>query len=434
MEAERSKKRFVKERCEMQYDEKRVNRERGRAEDTLPIERPKRPDNPKRPFVLVAGGTGGHVFPAVSVALLLQKMGRKVIFVTDERAQAWVQGVDRCYVFPLRNSTSSNKMASSRLGSVMTRGMFFLRLAWSGLRSLALFVRHRPAIVVGFGGYPSAPPVLAAQLLRIPTLLHECNSLLGRANALLKPLAKGFTSGFPHVLTPGGKEVAGFSFVGNPLRENLDRLSRRPYTLPSTLPSDKVRLFVTGGSQGSDFLAWLVPEALRLLPDEVRERFDVTQQVREKELSRVEQVYSEMGVSCEVRPFFADMETPLRRTHLMISRSGALTLSEIAAAGLPSVLVPLASSRDGDQLHNALQFHRAGAAHFLEEGPQAPELLARMLEEVAKYPRVLESMSQAARSFYVPQATEHFVTAIFTCLDELHEAKLDELERREVRG
>lgn len=391
----------------------RQSQEEGRA--MKGNERKRSRQERERPFVLVAGGTGGHVFPAISVAVLLQKLGRRVIFITDERAQTWVKGVDRCLVFPLRDQ-----------GRPTPRWKFFLRLIKSGLKSLILFLRERPAMVVGFGGYPSAPPVLAAQLLRIPTLLHECNSLLGRANAILKPFAKGLTSGFPHVLTSSGEEVQGFSFVGNPLRRNLDLLSTRPYTPPH----DKVRLFVTGGSQGADFFTKLVPAAIHFLPGEIREKIEVTQQVREKDVEKVKKAYEEMGVPCEIRPFFEDMETPLRKAHLMIARSGALTLSEIAAAGVPSVLVPLASSRDGDQLYNALQFHRAGAAHFFEEKTATPGAIAKILGEAVKYPQGLKSRSQAARTFYVPLAAEHFVAAMMACLERLREEKLAKLEKR----
>lgn len=346
--------------------------------------------NATKPLIVVAGGTGGHVFPALRVALGLKKLGKPVVFITDERACQWVQGVDHVVVHRLRGSG---------------RLTFGLRLLLSGFKSLWLFLWHRPAAVIGFGGYPSAPPVFAAQMLRIPTLIHECNSLLGRANEVLCRHARKVTTGFPGLKTREGVPSVAFEWVGNPLRSGFEVALSKPYVPPK----ETIRLLITGGSQGSHALSKRVATAISLIPEDLRKRLQIVHQVREHDLDEVQGLYEQIGVQTTLKTFFDDMPEQMQQAHLMIARSGALTLAEIAAVGVPSILIPLASSRDGDQLDNALQFQNNHAAVCLEEHQATPEALAKHMEELLRNPDQLEAMSQAARSLAVPQAAERLI-------------------------
>lgn len=348
----------------------------------------------ERPIVLVAGGTGGHVFPAISVALFLKRLGKKVIFITDERAEKWVRNAkklsDSVVVHPLRRTSGRTSLWE-----------FISRLLTSAGRSGWRFVRQRPAVVVGFGGYPASAPLLTAQILGIPTIIHECNCLLGRANAVLRPLAV-LTTGFPVLNGVPLDKVDDGIFVGNPLREEFDSLKKRIYEPPK----GTIRLLVTGGSQGSDFFAKLIPAALESLPQEVRGRLEVTHQVSDLLRPSVEAVYKRAGITCTLRPFFDDMPAQMAKAHLIIARSGALTVTEIMAAGLPSVLIPLGCSRDGDQLTNAQYCQEANAAVYLTEERATPKGLADTLQSLLTAPERLLQMSQAAKAIVRLDATE----------------------------
>ncbi|GHS91077.1 UDP-N-acetylglucosamine--N-acetylmuramyl-(pentapeptide) pyrophosphoryl-undecaprenol N-acetylglucosamine transferase [Alphaproteobacteria bacterium] len=342
--------------------------------------------------MLAAGGTGGHVFPALSLARVLKQRGHRVVLFTDERAEPWVQPQDFARIFVTHLKKTHGRT---------TRLSFALRLLGCGVKSLAFFVRHRPAVVVGFGGYPSAPTVLAAQWLRIPFVLHECNALLGRANERLMPKARAVTTGFPEVSKIDAKKQI---FVGNPLRQEFEALKAHSYEPPQK--SGPLNLLVLGGSQGSHIFSSTVPLALQALPQEFLRRLSLVQQVREADAETVKHGYARLGVSATLRPFFKDVAQQLDSAHMIISRSGALTLAEIAAAGLPSILVPLAHSRDGDQFANASHYRDAGAAVLMEEKDFVPEKLKNVLLELFENAEVLKKMSLAARKKACFHATE----------------------------
>lgn len=374
--------------------------------------------NSRRSVVLVAGGTGGHVFPALSVAQVWTKRGTPVVLFTDERAQAWAQGRD----VPWKVVVSRFKETSRKCPKSLKKVVFALRLLTCGIKSLVAFICRRPMIVVGFGGYPSAPVVLAARILRIPYILHECNASLGRANEILLSGAKALTLGFQTDIPQASQKGIPVVFTGNPVREDIAHLAEKADVANKDVgnPSKKGSveepfcLFVVGGSQGANLFSQVVPEALRLLcMNRSPLRIEVHEQVRPTDLSNVEAFYQnlskEADLTFDLRPFFEDMPKQLLRAHLVIARSGALTLSELAAAGCPSILIPLACSISNDQAANAEQFRQNAAAVVLEESVFTPKHLCFVLNTLLQAPEALEQMRGAARNLFVPHASEHLV-------------------------
>ncbi|MDR1908092.1 MAG: undecaprenyldiphospho-muramoylpentapeptide beta-N-acetylglucosaminyltransferase [Holosporales bacterium] len=346
-------------------------------------------------YILAAGGTGGHLFPAVSLACVLKSRGKSVILFTDERAEKWVDHAcfDRIVVSRFR----PNANASQKIKKII----FIKGLVWCGIKSFLFLLWRRPAAVVGFGGYPSAPTVFAAQILGIPSILHECNAILGKANEILAKRAKAITTGFKNVVKlPLQRNHV---FTGNPVREKISQLAYTKYELPK----DGVNIFIVGGSQGAGLFSRVVPEAIKCLSKECnRYNVRVIMQVSDTDRERVGLLYKQAGVDATLAPFFQNMDEILRWAHIVISRSGALSLAEIAAAGVPSVLVPLASSRDGDQLYNAAQYEQAGASVLIEEHAFTPETLTALLLELCSDHVALQEMSKAAREMFVAGAAE----------------------------
>lgn len=353
-------------------------------------------------YVLAAGGTGGHLFPAISVAKILKEKGKKVFLFTDERAQKWIKEdyFEKIFVSNLKGPVRKWK-----------KTIFGLRLLKCGIKSILFFIWKRPKIVVGFGGYPSAPTVLAAQWLGIPFILHECNASLGKANEMLIPKARAITTGFPFVVTKEEELKEKQIFVGNPIRENITHLANFPYIPPQK--EGNIHLFIVGGSQGAELFSNVVPLAIKLLPESLRKRIKICEQVREEDRLRVERYYQQLGIETKLQPFFQNMEEILRWAHFIISRSGALTLAEISAAGLPSILVPLANSTTGDQFHNAVQYRDSGASVLIEECEFLPEKLRDVLVELSENPNdVLVQMSQAAREKFIKESDRRLVDEI----------------------
>lgn len=374
----------------------------------------------KKRVVLVAGGTGGHLFPALSVARVWAAKGTPVVLFTDERAQAWAKGSDKPWKVVVSRFTGK----SGRRSGGWARITFALRLFACGFKSLGAFILHRPAVVVGFGGYPSAPVVLAARLLGVPYVLHECNASLGRANEILLGGAKALTLGFDVEVPQATQKGIPVIFTGNPVREEIAHLAERPeaanengWEVLEEKGAEAFRLFVVGGSQGSGLFSRVVPEALRLLCAERPElRLDIHEQVRANDLPGVQAFYqngvNSANVSVDLRPFFNDMPEQLSRAHLVIARSGALTLAEIAAAGCPSILVPLAGTVSNDQSSNAERFRQRAASIVLEESVFSPRHLCFVLNTLFQAPEALSQMRAAARSLFVPHASERLVEQV----------------------
>ncbi len=330
------------------------------------------------PIVLASGGTGGHVFPALAVAEELLRRGYPVCLATDPR------GID---VGPLPPSVRVYRLNILRPGGGIVgklRGGFSLLL--STIRAWKLLAQANAAGVIGFGGYPSVPTVLAAILRRLPSLIHEQNALLGLGNRLVASRVTGIALSFEHTagLTPGQQAR---SFVtGNPVRIGFGDIRKIPYALPV---DGTFGLLVLGGSQGARIFSEIVPDALSRLPEDCRARLAITQQCRPEDLDGVRARYSEIGLKARLETFFNDMPQHMAACHLVISRSGASTVAELAEAGRPSILVPYPHAAADHQTLNAQAVERQGGAWLMPAASFTAETLAARLTELIRKPQAL---------------------------------------------
>jgi UDP-N-acetylglucosamine--N-acetylmuramyl-(pentapeptide) pyrophosphoryl-undecaprenol N-acetylglucosamine transferase len=309
------------------------------------------------PFIiLAAGGTGGHMMPAEAVADVLVKEGYETALVTDKRGEALG---DIMPGIPHHVLGAASHMGGGIFGKIKSA----LSIVFSTLQVRKLFRKQRPSVVVGFGGYPSLPAVLAARSMGIPYVLHEQNAVLGRVNRLMATKAEAIALSVEH--TQRVPEDVKTVLTGNPVRELIAKLSNIAYAVP--LGFGDIRLFVLGGSQGARILSDVVPGAISKLSKDVRERLDVIHQARPEDVERVRLAYEGANVKADVKPYFEDVGAVLLRTQLVISRSGASTLSELTAMGRPAILVPLSIAADNHQEANARIVEEAGGGIVMLE-------------------------------------------------------------------
>jgi UDP-N-acetylglucosamine--N-acetylmuramyl-(pentapeptide) pyrophosphoryl-undecaprenol N-acetylglucosamine transferase len=342
----------------------------------------------KSPSVLVAaGGTGGHLFPAAALAGALTERGLAVHLATDHRAIRFGEMFpeDAIHVVASATIRSRNPIALTRTAAALGLGLF---QAWR------LIGRLQPAAVVGFGGYPSVPPVLAAVWRGVPTVIHDANAVVGRANRLLAPRVTAIATTFPETFHDAPDLAAKATLIGNPVRSAVVAAAAMPYTAPS----ETLRLLIFGGSQGARIMADIVPAAVARVEPGLRARLHIVQQAREEDLARVRGAYANLSVTAEVAPFFSDLPARIAAGHLVVARSGASTVAELAAIGRPSILVPLPHAIDQDQFANAGVLDRAGGALRLVQEAFTPERLATEIAALADAPQRLMAMAAAARS------------------------------------
>jgi UDP-N-acetylglucosamine--N-acetylmuramyl-(pentapeptide) pyrophosphoryl-undecaprenol N-acetylglucosamine transferase len=345
-------------------------------------------------YALAAGGTGGHLFPAEAVARLLVASGGAVHLLTDARADAFAASVPGVTVDLVR---------AGRLGGGPFHAAYGLaELAVGMMQARRLLRRLAPAAVIGFGGYPSVPTMLAAAQLGLPTLIHEQNVVLGRANRLLAPRARRIATGFAATrgLRPG--DLARAVHTGNPVRPAIRAVGAAPYVAPDGI----VELLVVGGSQGARIFGEIVPPALATLPAELRTRLRVSQQARPEDKNAVATQYRELGIAATVEGFFTDMPARLQRAHLVICRAGASTIAELAAAGRPAILVPYPHAMDDHQTANAGEFVQSGGGWAIPQTEFSPAALVERLTTLVTDPAALAAAAAAARSFARDDAAE----------------------------
>jgi UDP-N-acetylglucosamine--N-acetylmuramyl-(pentapeptide) pyrophosphoryl-undecaprenol N-acetylglucosamine transferase len=271
-----------------------------------------------------------------------------------------------------------------------------LRLAQGTWRAFWLLGRLRPVVAVGFGGYPTMPPLVAATWRRIPTLIHEQNGVMGRANRFLAPRVTAIATSFAGVLDREPALAAKATHTGNPVRPAVVEAAKMAYAAPER--PGPLKLLVFGGSQGARIMADIVPPAIELLPVALRANLLITQQARTEDLARVREIYGRLGAKAEVAPFFADLPARIAASHLVISRSGASTVAELAAIGRPAILVPLPHALDQDQLANASVLEKAGGAIRIDQATFTPDKLASEIARIAVAPDTLSAMAARARS------------------------------------
>jgi len=347
-------------------------------------------------IALAAGGTGGHLFPAESLARVLKVRGLRVELISDDRVTPFAA------TFP---ADAIHRIASGTVtgAGLVGKAIGALALSRGLLQSRALLARMKPAAVVGFGGYPSVPPVLAATMMGIPTVLHEQNAVMGRANRFLARRVSRVACGFPI----GGVAV----HVGNPVRASVIEAARTGYA--PLAPGGVLKLLVFGGSQGARVMAEIVTPAVALLAPTQRARLSLTQQVREEDLQRVSAAYAGLGISAACEPFFRDLPARMAASHLVIARSGASTVAELSVIGRPSILVPLPGALDQDQARNARVLADAGAADIMRQPDEfTPGSLAARLAMLLDAPDRLAAMAAAARSIGIADAAERLADLV----------------------
>ncbi|QKV17203.1 undecaprenyldiphospho-muramoylpentapeptide beta-N-acetylglucosaminyltransferase [Oricola thermophila] len=343
-------------------------------------------------ILIAAGGTGGHLFPAEALAHELKARGWSVPLATDARAARYADRFPEDKLHVIESATPSGKNPAKLVGAVWS-----LIKGW--MQSKALLNLLRPKAVVGFGGYPTVPPLFAAAG-RFPTLVHEQNAVMGRANRMLASRVTAIAGGFLAADGPFREKIVE---TGNPVRPAVIAVSHVPYVEPTK--TGPVRLVVFGGSQGARFFSDMIPEAVALMPADLRERLEIVQQARPEDEARVKARYRELGVSAEVAAFFSDLPDRIAKAHLVMSRSGASTVSEIAAIGRPAVLVPYPHALDHDQAANAAALEAAGGALVQRQAALDPQAIATLLTELLSDPDRLGAMAAAARKAGKPEAT-----------------------------
>ncbi len=351
--------------------------------------------------VVAAGGTGGHLFPAQALAEALARRGWRIVLATDERGALYA------HEFPAERRlalSAATYRKGDPIGMIAAAG----NILQGVMQARKAFTVTPPSVVVGFGGYPSVPGLLAALSMGVPTVIHEQNAVLGRVNRALAPHVKAVACAFPTLEKASSKVRARVHVVGNPVRPEIRALYAQPYP-----PTDgNLNLLITGGSQGAQLLSELLPQAVLRLPDALRARLKVQQQTRRESLEGAIETYKEAVVEAEIAPFFRDMAGRLAKAHLVVGRAGASTCCEIAVAGRPAILVPLKIATDDHQRFNAKLLADAGAAEVATEEVLTVDVMTRALQTLLSSPERLTRMAAAAHSVAVPDGAEHLADLV----------------------
>ncbi len=346
-----------------------------------------------RKILIAAGGTGGHLFPAESLAHALNERGYEVHLATDHRANNYGSEFPAREIHIIASATFGDR---SPLGLIKSAA----NLARGELQSLGLVRRLDPLATIGFGGYPTLPPLLAAWLTGRPTIVHEANAVMGRANRFLAPRVTAIATTFRDTGLMGNG--AGRAVVtGNPVRPKV-LAAVAPYREPTE--GGKIDVVVFGGSQGARVFAEIVPPALEALPADVRARLRLVQQVRAEDMANVGALCARLGLDHEIAPFFTDLPERIANAHLVICRSGASSVAELTVIGRPSILVPLPHALDNDQKTNALGLEKAGGAIMAEQKTLTADRLADLVAGLVREPSRLTAMAAAAKGEGRPDA------------------------------
>jgi UDP-N-acetylglucosamine--N-acetylmuramyl-(pentapeptide) pyrophosphoryl-undecaprenol N-acetylglucosamine transferase len=340
-------------------------------------------------ILLAAGGTGGHLFPAEALGVELMRRGLRVRLATDSRALRYggLFSSDMIDVVPSETLRSRAPWSLAHTGIMLAAGTAV---------ALTLMRKLRPAAVVGFGGYPTLPPLLAARMFGIPGIIHDANAVLGRANRFLSSRVNAIATSLPGVLDRDPALAAKTTTVGTPMRPAILAAAVVKYAAPE--PAGPFRLLVVGGSQGARIMADIVPGAIERLEPSLWSRLILTQQVREEDMARVRAVYDRLKINAELAPFFSDLPAKLASHHLVVSRSGAGTVAELGAIGRPSILVPLPGAIDQDQFANAGVLSQAGGALRIPQAEFSSDRLAAEISALAAEPARLAALAAAART------------------------------------
>ena len=349
-----------------------------------------------RHYVLAAGGTGGHMIPAHALAEELLARGHRVALITDDRG-ARIPG--------LFDNVQVHVLPAGRLSGGPIGWLKAIRsIATGRVMALRLYETFLPSAVIGFGGYPAFPALLAARRDRIPALIHEQNAVLGRVNRLMAGKVDAIGTAYKSVQRLPPKASGKVHLVGNPVRDEILALRGQPF--PPLTEDGIFRVLVTGGSQGASILSQIVPEGLALLPEHFRRRLQVTQQCREEDIEQVRARYAALGIPADLATYLPDLPERLAWSHLVIARAGASTIAELTAAGRPAILIPLPGATDDHQTYNAREMAKAGGARMIAQAKFTAIELAKQMQKLGLEPAALAKAASCAKSAGRPDAAK----------------------------
>lgn len=352
--------------------------------------------------VLAAGGTGGHIFPAESLAERLRQRGVRAVLFTDERFSQYKGALSNLETVKIASAGGGGSLVK-RIKS-MAKILYGISVARAQLKQL------QPKVVVGFGGYPSFPTMFAAQLLKIPTIVHEQNAVMGRANRMVQHKATKIALSFPQTRFLDDASPATVTIVGNPVRSGIKEVALKPY--PNLGDHEKLRILVMGGSQGAHVFSDIVPKAIAALPSQLQQRIHIVQQCRRDDIEAVRQHYEALDVPYEVASFFNDIPARLASAHLIIGRSGASTVAELQVAGRPAILVPYPRSADNHQQANASAMAETGGAWVMLQEGFTVQALKEKLEQFFHHPATLQRAAKQLRQLENSDAAERLAQLI----------------------
>jgi UDP-N-acetylglucosamine--N-acetylmuramyl-(pentapeptide) pyrophosphoryl-undecaprenol N-acetylglucosamine transferase len=353
-------------------------------------------------LLIAAGGTGGHMFPAQALAEAMVTKGWRVKLSTDVRGARYAGG------FPKAVEVEQVASATFARGGAMAKAAVPFRIAGGVLGAWRRMLRDRPAVVIGFGGYPSIPALAAAQMLKLPRMVHEQNGVLGRVNQFFATRARihAVACGTWPTDVPGGVEVI---HTGNPVRAAVVERAGSPYIPPGDYP---MSLLVFGGSQGARVISQVVPEAVALLPRVLRRNLRVAHQARQEDAEEVRRIYAAAEIDAEIAPFFNDMPRRMSEAQLVICRAGASSIADLSVIGRPAILVPFAAAAADHQTANAHALVEAGGAIMIPESRLDAATLAAHVATVLNDPKAALQMAIAATRYGIPDATERLVAVV----------------------
>lgn len=352
-------------------------------------------------LIIAAGGTGGHMFPAQSLAEEMLARGWRVHLSTDARGARYSTG------FPEAVKREIVASASFSRGGVLARLGAPFRIMTGILTAVAVMRADRPAGVAGFGGYPALPAIAAAAALKVPCLIHEQNGVLGRVNRIFARRVKKVACGTWPTNVPDGANAV---FTGNPVRQAVLAHAGAPYNPPDGAVID---ILVIGGSQGAHLFSEVVPEALFRMEPDLRGRLRVSQQAREADVEPVRKAYATLGVPADVRTFFDDVPERMARAQLVVSRAGASSVADISVLGRPAILVPYAAATDDHQSANARGLANAGGAFVIPEAELSAQRLAATMTAILSDPEGAAAMAAASLTLGRPDAAKALADLVF---------------------
>jgi UDP-N-acetylglucosamine--N-acetylmuramyl-(pentapeptide) pyrophosphoryl-undecaprenol N-acetylglucosamine transferase len=347
-------------------------------------------------IVLSAGGTGGHLFPAQALARELVRRGRDIVVMTDARFANYATQFPKARI---------ETVPSSPLNAITAP----FKIAAGIAIAFAKLLRLKPAAVIGFGGYPSVPVMLAANMAGLATGIIEQNAVVGRANRLVMNKVRLVAAAFP-IARFAPADPSKVVLTGNPLRPEVEALWAAPYNMPEA--GGPLRLLVFGGSQGARALSEIVPAAITRLPHDIKLRLSVVQQCRPEDMDEVRTIYQTAEIHAELQTFFSDLPQRMVEAHLVIARSGAGTVAELMAIGRPAILVPLPGALDDNQTPNADILAKAEAGWRVAQSALTPDHLAQMLARIFASPAALAGMSARAHALAIPHAAKNLADAV----------------------